>query len=192
MASGFVCQSCGLEAPTKRLAYYQNIGALFVRFHKRVDAQLCKRCNHKFFWKFTLTNLTLGWWGYISVLVTPCFVLNNVARYLASLGMPSVPPDARVPELTQAVMDKLSRHTGELVNRLNGGETLETVAPDFARRTGVTPGQVVKYVQYLAQLHQQQQQQRYVPPSTYGFPVQPATPQPLPAIPLEPLEQQTT
>jgi hypothetical protein len=185
MASGFICQGCGIEAPTKRLAYYQNIGALVMRFHKRIDGNLCKRCSHRYFWKFTPTTLVLGWWGTISLIVTPFFILNNIGRYLTSLTMPAVPPDARVPELTADVIAKLGRVSSELIERMNRGETLETVAPDFARRTGVTPGQVVRYVQYLIQ----QQRQRHVPPpvqKTYGFPVQPA--QPLPPIPLEPTD----
>lgn len=187
MASGFICQGCGIEAPTKRLAYYQNIGALVVRFHKRIDGNLCKRCSHKYFWKYTLTDVTLGWWGTVSLIVTPFFILNNVGRYLTSLTMPAVPPDARVPTLTQDVIAKLARQQAELVGRMNKGESMDAVAPDIARRAGVTPGQVVKYVQYLIQ----QQRQQHAPPAvqkTYGFPVQPASAQPLPAIPLEPLD----
>jgi hypothetical protein len=189
MATSFICQACGIEAPTKAGAYYQNIGALVMRFHKRVQGNLCKRCHHKYFWKFTGTNLTLGWWGYISVLVTPFFVINNIARYAATIKLPKVPADAKKPVATQEIVSKLDRHTKELINRVNGGEQMETVAPDLARKAGVTPGEVVVYLQWL--VHQQQQGQQYVPPpKTYGFPVQPAAQplpaQSLPAIPLEP------
>lgn len=188
MATTFICQACGIEAPTKAGAYYQNIGALVMRFHKRVQGNLCKRCHHKYFWKFTGTTVTLGWWGTISALVTPCFVINNLVRYLGVITLPKVPPDAKAPVVTEAIIAKLNPHRQSVVQRLNGGEQLETVAPDFARRTGVTPGEVVAYVQWVIR-QQKQQQPQYVPPAkTYGFPVQPAQPvaaQPLPPIPLE-------
>lgn len=185
MASGFICQACGIEAPTKAGAYYQNIGALVMRFHKRVQGNLCKKCHHKYFWQFTGTNLALGWWGYISLLVTPFFIINNIARYAAAITLPGVPPDAKRPVATPQVIAKLDRVRQELINRLNGGEKLETLAPDMSRRAGVTPGEVVVYVQWLVRQQQQQGQPYVPPPKTYGFPVQPAA-QPLPAIPLEP------
>lgn len=194
MATTFICQACGIEAPTKPGAYYQNIGALVMRFHKRVQGNLCKRCHHKYFWKYTATNLTLGWWGYISVVLTPCFIVNNVVRYIAAATLPKPSPDAKVPVITDAIVGKLDRYRQELIQRLNGGEQLETVAPDMARRSGVTPGEVVVYVQWLVRQQKQQQGPAYVPPpKTYGFPVQPARQaapaQPLPPIPLEEVSQ---
>lgn len=74
--------------------YYQNIGALVMRFSNSVEGNLCKSCQHKFFWQYTLVNLTVGWWGVISLVATPFFVLNNVYRYLTALGMEPVPPGA--------------------------------------------------------------------------------------------------
>lgn len=187
MPVSFICQGCGIEAPTKHTAYMQNIGALVMRYHKTVQGNLCKRCHHKYFWKFTATNLTLGWWGTISAIVTPVFVINNVARYLGASTMPKVPEDAKKPVLTPEIVAKLQKETSQLVQRLNGGESLETVAPDVARRNGVTPGEVVMYVQWL--ISQQRQQQYVPPPKTFGFPVQPATQplpvQPLPALPVD-------
>ncbi len=83
------CQSCGAEAPTKHVAFYQNIGALVMRFTRAVEGNLCKSCIHRHFWKFTLVNVTLGWWGLHSLIITPFFLLNNLFRYLSCLGMPS-------------------------------------------------------------------------------------------------------
>ena len=83
-----VCQDCGLEAATKHVAFHQNIGALVVRFPKSVEGELCKACINKHFWKMTGTTFFLGWWGMISLIVTPIFLLNNVGRYLFCLGMP--------------------------------------------------------------------------------------------------------
>jgi hypothetical protein len=144
-----ICQSCGIEAPTKYVAFYQNIGALLVRFSKSVEGELCKSCIHRYFWSFTGVNLFFGWWGTISFLVTPFFVLNNVFRYLTCLPMPPVPSGATEPQLTDEAIEKLRPYTDELVGRLNEGGKFKEVAEDIAHLAGVTPGQVVCYVQAL-------------------------------------------
>ncbi|MGH7225470.1 MAG: hypothetical protein ACRELF_19805, partial [Gemmataceae bacterium] len=141
-----ICQSCGIEAPTKYVAFYQNIGALVVRFSKSVEGELCKSCIHRYFWSFTGTTMLAGWWGSISFLVTPFFLLNNSFRYLTCLSMPAVPPDATKPELTDEAIEKLRPHTDELIARLNQGGKFEEVVEDIAYLAGVTPGQVVYYV----------------------------------------------
>src|SRR5215208_378525 len=95
-----VCQLCGVEAATKYVAFYQNIGALIMRFHKSLKGELCKRCIHQQFWGFALVNVTLGWWGVISLIVTPFFIINNVVRYLMCLSMPPASASASAPQLT--------------------------------------------------------------------------------------------
>ena len=87
-----ICQHCGVEAPTKYVEFYQNIGALVLRFHKSISGELCKSCIHRTFWSYTGVNMFLGWWGTISFLVTPFFLLNNTFRYLTCLTLPPVPP----------------------------------------------------------------------------------------------------
>jgi hypothetical protein len=51
----------------------------------------------------TLVSLLLGWWGVISFLLNPFFILNNLIRYLLCLGMkpPSQSParDAPTPRV---------------------------------------------------------------------------------------------
>jgi hypothetical protein len=86
------CQACGLEAPTKYVAFYQNIGALILRFGKSLEGNLCKNCIHKYFWEYTLFTATLGWWGIITFILTPFFLLNNTIRYLGCLGMEAPSP----------------------------------------------------------------------------------------------------
>ena len=144
-----ICQACGVEAPTKKVTFYQNIGALVMRFSKTADGRMCKRCIHSTFWKFTLTNLTLGWWGAISLIVTPIFTINNVVRYLMCLGMEGVPAGAAEPQLTEDVVARLQPVTQQLIDRLNGGEDFERVADSVALNAGVTKGQVALYVHAL-------------------------------------------
>jgi len=81
------CQHCGIDATTKYVEFYQNIGLLFARRQVEVKGNLCRRCIGKFFRSFTLTTLILGWWGLISFCVTPFILLNNVVRYLLALRL---------------------------------------------------------------------------------------------------------
>ena len=116
-----ICQSCGVEAPTRHVDFYQNIGALIMRYTSRIEGNLCKSCIHKHFWKFTLVNMTLGWWGMISLIMTPCFLINNLVRYMTCLFMPSSQGATR-PQLTPDAVARLGPHTEEIIRRLNAGE----------------------------------------------------------------------
>jgi hypothetical protein len=149
-----ICQSCGVEAPTKYVAFYQNIGALVMRFSSTVEGNLCKSCIHKHFWKFTLVNMTLGWWGLHSLIITPFFLLNNLFRYLACLAMPSA-VGARAPQLTAEAVQRIGPFTEEIVARLNRGEQVQSLLADIANRASVTPGQVALFIQHLAAASQQ-------------------------------------
>lgn len=135
-----ICQDCGVEAPTKYVEFHQIIGLLIARIPSSVQGQLCKSCIHSHFWSKTGTTLVLGWWGMISLVCTPIFILNNVGRYLFCLGMPSVPPGARPPELTDEAIEKIQPFFSDLVDRLNHGEKLPQVTEDIATRAGVTAG----------------------------------------------------
>ncbi len=84
------CQCCGVEAPTKYVEFYQSIGALFAFYPKQVQGNLCKSCIEKYFWRYTLISLTLGWWSVISFFVTPVFILCNLIHYLKTLRLRSV------------------------------------------------------------------------------------------------------
>jgi hypothetical protein len=176
MPSGIICQGCGIEAPTRHVIFLQNIGMLVMRTHRKINGMMCKNCVHKHFWKMTTTTLFLGPWGYISIIVSPFFILNNLVRYLGCLGMPAVPPGASVPILTDKAIAQLRPFAGTIADRLNTNEQLVDVANDIARRARVTPGQVVKYVIALSQQNRQQ-------PRTGGFPV--VQNKPMPVLPIE-------
>jgi hypothetical protein len=153
-----ICQACGVEAPTKYVAFYKNIGALVMRFFQSVEGNLCKSCIHKYFWRFTLTDLFLGWWGVISFFITPFLILNNLARYVLCLGMEGVPPGAVPPQLTREVIEKLQPYTEDLIGQLKTGEDFHRAAENVAMRAGVTPGQVALYVRALVEAARQQKQ----------------------------------
>jgi hypothetical protein len=146
-----VCQGCGVESETKYVSFHQNIGALVVRFPKSVEGRLCKTCIHKHFWDMTTKTFFLGWWGTISLIITPFLIINNVGRYLFCLGMTPVAPGALPPTLNGAVFEQIKPHAQELFQRLNQNEDFEAVVVQIAERAGVTPGQVVLFVQAVAQ-----------------------------------------
>jgi len=87
-----ICQSCLRPAPTVYVEFYQNIGALVIRFTKTAKGHFCRECISQYFWSFTLTTLFLGWWGVISFFVTLFILPNNVIRYLLTLGLPAAGP----------------------------------------------------------------------------------------------------
>ncbi|HXJ71659.1 MAG TPA: hypothetical protein VNM37_02360 [Candidatus Dormibacteraeota bacterium] len=149
-----ICNACGVEAPTKHVEFHQNIGALIMRFHHTAEGDMCKSCVHKFFWRMTLVNLFLGWWGVISFFVTPVFIMMNVVRYVPCLGMLPVPALAERPELTDQIIAKLQPHTEQIIARMRANEDLKTIATDTAYVSGVTPGQVLLYIHALLKVAQ--------------------------------------
>ena len=91
-----ICQLCGVEAATKYVEFYQNIGMLVMRQSRSIKDELCKKCINEYFTKFTLTTAAVGWFGMISMIVTPFFILNNVIRFCGTIGM-SKPREAAPP-----------------------------------------------------------------------------------------------
>lgn len=167
------CQLCGSHAPTKHVTFYQNIGALVIRFHRKLEGDLCKSCIHKNFWKMTLITLTVGWLGVISLIMAPIFIMLNVAHYLLSLGLPSAypagaqtmdtpaastpppPPAPAVETLENQTVEALNPHAEQIATRLNAGENTNAVAADLARTAGVSSSQAVLYIHALIEASQQ-------------------------------------
>ena len=176
MKKGVICQKCGIEAPCQYVAFNYNIGALVMRFHRGVAGNLCKKCIHKQFWKHTAIDLTLGWWGMVSLVMTPIFFVGNVYYYLMAIGLPSPPPGATAPQLTPDAAARLAPLVPELFARLNKQETLYDVAHSLARTAGVTPGQVVLFAT--------QQSRAVSAPPNFTAAARPVAP--APAIPASP------
>lgn len=150
------CEVCGCEAPTRHVSFHQNIGLLFMRLYNGTQGNLCKPCINKTFWKYTAINLTLGWWGIISLIVNPFFILNNTVRYLMCIGMEPPPPGAAPPKLDDAFFQRIQPHQEYLVQRLNQGDDLQAISQDVAMRAGVTPGQVALFIRVMIAQAQQQ------------------------------------
>lgn len=82
------CQNCNKQAPVKEVSFKQNIGLLFVRFHRHISGYLCKDCIDEYFWKMSIITFFLGWWGVISFFTTPIYLIGNVCSYLGSIRLP--------------------------------------------------------------------------------------------------------
>jgi hypothetical protein len=144
-----ICHACGVEAPTKSIEFNYNIGMLIVRIHRSMRGSFCKACIKKYFWECTLINLLAGWWGVISLFVTPVFIIQNISNYLGARALEPVPVGATPPQLTEEALRRLQPSDQDILGRLQRGESLEQVAQDIGPRVGVTPGQVALYVAAL-------------------------------------------
>jgi len=144
-----ICQSCGIEAPTRKVLFVQHIGAIVMFFHKRIGGRFCRHCVNKYFTEYFFITLVLGWWGLISVFATPVVLLIDIFNYFRAWTLEPVPTGATAPILTDDAIRRINPVSGDLIRRLNANEQLDMVAADVAARTGVTPGQVVRYVQAL-------------------------------------------
>ena len=54
----------------------------------KIEGDLCRPCINRYFRSYTLTTLFLGWWGVISIVLTPFILLNNLLRYLGASQLP--------------------------------------------------------------------------------------------------------
>jgi hypothetical protein len=85
------CQSCRLPVETKYVEFYENVGMIIMRQHRSVKGNLCKSCIDYYFWNLTGKTMLLGWWGIISLIVTPFILLNNFSRFIFTVGMKKPP-----------------------------------------------------------------------------------------------------
>ena len=92
LAPATQCHVCGVRADTRRVTLQQNIGALVVRFPRRLEGELCRNCIDSYFWKYTLTTFFLGWWGVISFIMTPIFLIENIATFFSTRSLPAPKP----------------------------------------------------------------------------------------------------
>lgn len=78
------CDSCGGPGPLVATQFRQTIGAVILRFEKTVAGYLCSDCTRSHFVSCTTTTAVAGWFGAISLVLTPWFILTNIQNYLAA------------------------------------------------------------------------------------------------------------
>ena len=148
--TAMICHACGIEAPTKHVVFYQNVGMLVMRQSKAVEGSLCKRCVHAYFWELSAITFAFGWWSVTSVLITPFYLLNNLVRYASCLGMNPPPEAAEVPQLTERAADRLEPYAEEIMDRMYRGESIDRIAEDIAPQAKVRPALVIVFAFALA------------------------------------------
>jgi hypothetical protein len=83
------CQVCGRAVPTVRVTLMQNIGMLVARSSKTLAGDVCRDCGMSAFKSMTLTTLFLGWWGVISFVLTPIFLIGNLIAWSSLRSLPA-------------------------------------------------------------------------------------------------------
>ena len=83
------CQVCGRQVPTAQVTLNQNIGMLVARQSKTLSGNVCRDCGMRAFKSMTLTTFFLGWWGVISLILTPIFLIGNLVAWGSLRALPS-------------------------------------------------------------------------------------------------------
>jgi hypothetical protein len=78
------CEKCGVEGDVVNVTFRRNIGALVVRFSQELRGNMCGGCIKSSFWETTLITLFLGWWGLISFIMSPIFLVTNVVNFASA------------------------------------------------------------------------------------------------------------
>jgi hypothetical protein len=133
------CEVCGTRSPVLAVRYYQNTGMLIMRQSRHFHALACRSCSAQLFVRMTLHNLVLGWWGMISMIVTPLFILNNLGYFLASRTLPSG---------AALATSSLEAHREYALNLLATKDPA-TVVEVLSRTTGASPADVRAFVERL-------------------------------------------
>ncbi|HEY8210439.1 MAG TPA: hypothetical protein VIG99_23315 [Myxococcaceae bacterium] len=135
------CDMCSAYAPVMNGTYHQNTGMLVMRRHRQAGGTFCRGCHFRVFWRLTLHTFFLGWWGTISLVLTPLFLLNNVGLFLASQTLPGG---------EKVALDLLEEKRAYALNLL-ATKPLVTVVEVLVRDTGATQEQVLEWVEKLKQ-----------------------------------------
>lgn len=133
------CQICSQQGPLIQMKLHQNTGMLIVRQHKTFDALTCASCGRSAFWKIQLHTMFLGWWGTISFVITPFFLLNNWFYWLGTFTLPPAAAASKV---------ALSEYDDYALGLLKTKDE-DTVVEVLCKQTGASAEDVRAYVKTL-------------------------------------------
>ena len=85
------CECCGATGPIIKISLDRHIGAIVLMFHKSIKGFLCSACIKKFFWEYTLITFIFGWWGILSMVITPIVLISNSISYMRSFRIMNSP-----------------------------------------------------------------------------------------------------
>jgi hypothetical protein len=148
------CQSCSSTQPTHYVELHHNVGMLVMRRQYSTCGRLCRGCLHRAFGHHMLCNLTLGWWGTISFVMTCYFTVHNLATYLGALvrlrGQVAVDaPAAAAPAGLggDAALERLLPYEHNVRLRLRAGDAPEDVGRDIAALLGIAAADAARFVE---------------------------------------------
>lgn len=72
------CQICGRPGASHKATLYSTIGMVVALRYHTLKGVFCSACLDHFFWEYTLITLSLGWWGLVSLFLTPMILVNNL------------------------------------------------------------------------------------------------------------------
>ena len=135
----YCCESCGVEAPTAHVSFTKNIGMFVARHEETVAGAFCKTCARRYYKDYQLINFLGGWWGMISAIITPVYILQNLGSWRGIKNMPEVPPGARVPLLNEGLWKHLVQFQPFIEQLFAEGAPPRHVTQRLAAESGVTP-----------------------------------------------------
>jgi hypothetical protein len=133
------CDACGRHGPVEEVSYHQNTGMLVARESRTVAGTLCRACSTGAFLRMTGHTAVLGWWGTISMIVTPVFILNNLGYFLRSQTLPAL----------AAIQAHALEGQREYALALLATKEREVVVDVIARATGTPPADVAAWLATL-------------------------------------------
>jgi hypothetical protein len=140
-----VCERCGRQGPVVSVQTWQLTGMLIVFQVQAYAALSCRSCGLALCARTSLHTGALGWWSFISALLTPFVLAYNVAQAAWLLSLPPVAAQAKV----SARRDVLEEQREYALNLLATKEP-ETVVEVLTRATGAPVERVRAYVLALA------------------------------------------
>ena len=112
---------------------------LVARRSKEWVGNACKPCGKRWFWKSTLHTLFLGWWGTISFIVTPFFLLGNIMSVFSVVRLPNV----------AALNESMLANQREYARSLLATKDRATVVDVLVRNSGASQQEVEAFVDSL-------------------------------------------
>lgn len=91
------CERCGRDAPCEKVSLHQHVGLIVLFAHSRHAGRFCRICIGELFRRTTLVTALSGWWGILSVLVTPVVLTWNVVSFLRAKRTPRPAPEQKPP-----------------------------------------------------------------------------------------------
>ncbi|BCJ40694.1 hypothetical protein GCM10010168_73180 [Actinoplanes ianthinogenes] len=79
------CRVCH-RAPAAKVSFHGHEGLLVLMRFRRIDGPFCKQCGLAAYRDISAHTLLRGWWGMLSMIITPgVLVLNTVRRARVAL-----------------------------------------------------------------------------------------------------------